>query len=617
MVTISEMMAAAFQAFRSGRLSEAESACQQVLHQEPGHAPALHLLGVMRYQRGRVEGAILYYQQAIAADPDFAEAHNSLGVALQARRDLPGAIAAFQRALELKPDYLQAHYNLGNAFQEGGMLEAAIAQFRQVLTLNPYHLGAINNLGIALQRQGRLEESIVQFRQALVIDPTHAPAQTNLGNALQDQGDLATALDYYRAALALQPADADTHSNLAKALHRMGKLEEAIDHYQQSIILKPRAQTCNSLGLVLRHQGDLQGAIAQFQSALQLDPQCADALANLGDVFLDQDNPELALRCFDRSLQLRPDHSHAHCQRGFTRLLDGDLAEGFSEYVPHFWRWKHPSPEADLPPWWEGGDLTGQTLLLDIEDEGGVEDGLQYIRYAPLLVERGGRVIVRCPNSLVRLLQSAAGVEAIVSRSGAIPPCQVYLPAMGLPVRFQTTLETVPASVPYLFPPPELNLVLESPPNTHTVGLVWGATVQVPSPQGNRSCPIAYLAPLLEVPNLAFFSLQTGAAAEDIGQLGEAVADLRDYLRDFAEIAAAIVQLDLVITVDHAIAHLAGAMGQPVWVMLPFAADCRWLRSRGTSPWYPTLRLFRQTAPGDWHSVVSQVAQALTDWRKN
>jgi tetratricopeptide (TPR) repeat protein len=612
MVTIAEATTIAFQAYQSGNLQQAEGICRQILQQQPDHAAVLHLLGVVFHQTGRLVDAVTCYQRAIAVLPTYAEAHNSLGVVLQRLGQLEAAASHLQTAIDLQPDYVQAHLNLGNVYQDQGNLAAAIEQFQQAIALKPDYAQAHNNLGSALQQQGQLQIAITHFYLALTYQPNSAIARSNLGSAFQEQGDFATAIDYYQQALQLQPQDANVHYNLGNAYRELEQLNLAIDHYQQALQLQPNfVEALVNLGLALKDDSQMDEATVHLQAALELQPQSANAHATLGDVLLDQGDVQAALACFEQALAIEPHHLHARYHRGFAQLLLGELGQGFDDYTAYL---RHGLPLS--PAQWQDTDLRGQKILLTCSDELGFGDAIQYVRYAKLLVDRGAQVIVQCPAPLARLFRTIAGVEGVVTQVPEGLEFSIQVPLLLLPWLWGTTLSTIPAQ-PYLSLPSETFPLGTAGDDRCKVGIVWSGMRRFRNIYRDRSCPLSQFQPLLALPHIAFYSLQRGEAAADLAHLPAGqVQDLSDRLQDFADTAAAIAQLDLVITIDTAVAYLAGALGRPVWVLLPYAPDCRWLLDRADSPWYPTMRLFRQQAPGDWQGAIAQVTSALQNWQK-
>jgi Tfp pilus assembly protein PilF len=470
------------------------------------------------------------------------------------------------------------------------------------------------SLAIALQHHqaGRLPEAEEIYRQVLQQQPNQVDALQLLGVIVYQSGQLEDAIAYYRQALALNPALSQVHGNLGIALKQQGLLEEATQHYQKAIALNPNsAQFHYNLGIALRELDRLESATLHFKQATALQQNFVEAYDNLGDVLEQQGQYEEALVCYDKAIGLKPDFAMAHWHRAEVLLRRGEFSRGFAEYE---WRWGigifGQKPTFEAPPW-DGSHLKGKTILL--YGEQGYGDRIQFIRYAPLVRERGGRVIAVCLAPLTQLLTTVPGIERVLDLDAEVPEFDVHAGLMSLPLLLGTTPQTIPAQIPYLKVPELSKIKLEAPTNTRLkVGIVWAGNAMNRNLR-RRTCGLQSFFPLLETPGVAFYSLQVGSRSQDLTALPASiqVQDLSSQLRNFTDTAAVIAQLDLVISIDTSVAHLAGALGKPVWVLLPFVAEWRWMLRREDSPWYPTMRLFRQESLGDWSGVMARVAEAL------
>ncbi|QZZ18947.1 tetratricopeptide repeat protein [Leptothermofonsia sichuanensis E412] len=615
MVSISEAFANAFQAYQVGNLFEAEWTCQQIVEQQPGYVPALHLLGAIAYQTGRLDTAIARYQQLLSVEPDHWEAQGNLAVALQDRGQWEESAHHFQRALALNPNHASAHYNFANLLRKQQDWEAAIAHYRQAIALNPSHARAHNNLGQALRQQGQLAAAEEQFRQALALEPENPELHNNLGNVLQEQGRVEAAIAQYQQSLMVKGDNPEVYFNLGNAMSALGQIEGAITYYASALQLGlERAEVHNNLGLMLQERRQLERAVDHFQRAVALNPDAPSLLTNLGIALYEQNDLEGAIAQYRRAIALDPDYIDAHLNLSFALLVEGNFPEGFAEY-----EWRFRVPEFQVPELpgdrWEGADLQGKTLLLYAEQ--GFGDAIQFIRYVPILAQRGASIIVACAPELHRLFAPIPGITQLIPKTGPFPPADFHLPLMSLPLILQSTLETLLHETPYLSPLTSLPSLLSPLPPACKIGITWaGAPSSNPHQfrsYRNKSASLPLFMALQSIPQVALYSLQVGSHASDVTQSGfeGVVQDLSPQLKDFADTAAAIAGMDLVISVDTAVAHLAGALGKPAWLLLPFACDWRWMRHREDSPWYPTMRLFRQDSPGDWAGVMAKVIAAL------
>ncbi len=477
-------------------------------------------------------------------------------------------------------DQAAALVRAGLEQQQAERHDEAERYFYRALALEPGSAEIQLHLGNLFRVLGRHEAALHCCREAIRLAPDFAQAHNNLGNAHLDQGHLGDAIAEYRRAIALDAGLPEAHFNLAGALIQSGDLGDAADGYREAARLKPDFATAHlNLGFLLEERGDAQGAIAAYRAAIAADPKLVEAHVNLG-------------------MQL---------------LLTGRFAEGWEEYE---WRLRYPEYGAATAGAlrWDGAALGGRTILLDCEQ--GFGDAIQFLRYAPMVAERGGRVLVRCAPELGGLFAGTPGVAAVIPRDARPPPFDVHCPLPSLPRVFGTRLENVPGRIPYVHADAEKSARwkerLAGGAGERKVGLVWASQSRHRTASA-KSVPLEALAPLASVPGLRFYSLQKGAAARQAlhPPPGMPMVDLSGDLADFSDTAAAAANLDLVISVDTAVAHLAGAMGRPAWTLLKFAPDWRWLLERGDCPWYPTMRLFRQRRTGDWSETIHETAQAL------
>ena len=609
--TIAAQLEQAQQHYQSGNLAEAEATYRRIVQQDPRQVEALFWLALLADQSGRTQDSINYYEQVLAIQPNSAEAHGNLGSVLLKLGKVEGAIAHHRRALALMPDNAKAHYNLAIALYEQKQDLEAIDLYRQAIAVQPDYANAHHNLGMALYRQAKPEEAIACYRQAVELEPNHASAHNSLAVALYQQNKLDEAIEHYQQAIAIHPGYVNAHDNLGIALKQQGKLEAAATHFQQAIAFNPSyANAYINLGNAMRELGRFNEAIAYCQESIRLQPTNADAYNTYGCVLVDLARFKDAIACFEDAVRLRPDFADAHLNMGIILLQIGEFRRGFEEY---HWRWKTKQcPDLRYTQaLWTGESLHGKVILLTAEQ--GFGDTIQFARYAPMVAARGGEVIIACQKPLLRLLSTVPGVSRCVDRDKDNIDIHTHAPLLELPYILGTTTDTIPANVPYLSPPSQSSIQLDVPPNTQLkIGIVW-ATNPSNSTSGKRSCALSHFLSLLEVPGIALYSLQKEQPAtdRDLLQNTPRLQDLQEQLTDFADTAAAIAQLDLIITVDTAVAHLAGALGKPTWTLLPHIADWRWLSDRDDNPWYPTMRLFRQNQPADWDSVMQQVRQAL------
>ncbi|OYD81072.1 tetratricopeptide repeat protein [Azospirillum brasilense] len=581
MATIIEALLAAIDHHQSGRLAEAATLYGRILEADPEQPDAAQFLGVLHAQTGRPADGVRLLRRALALRPDSASGQSNLAGALQTMGDAAGAEAGYARALRLDPLLADAHASRAGALRDLNRVPEAARSAQRALALLPASADALVNLAETALAERRAGEAERLAGRAAALAPGSPAAQMMLGSscAAQKRWDAAEAA--YRAALDLAPGYGAAWGNLGSLLAGQGRFDEALE------------------------------AFAMAEGRGFSGPSLWSAR---GGALLAMARPVEALADFDRVLEARPGDAGMRWNRGFARLLAGDYDGGWPEFD-----WRRHDSRAE-PPWrrfaqptWTGGDIAGRTILLYAEQ--GLGDTLQFARYVPLVAERGARVILEVQRPLINALSDLPGVERLVARGDPLPDFDLECPLMSLPRAFGTRLGEVPTAVPYLQPDPQRAAAwserLADGPGLR-VGLVWAGNPRFPG-DALRSPRLAGLRPVLDVPGVRFFGLQMGPGREDLEGMAmpPSFMDLGPEIADFADTAAIMANLDLVISSCTGPAHLAGALGVPVWVVLPLSPDWRWLLGREDSPWYPTARLFRQTRVGDWAEVAGRVADAL------
>ncbi len=649
------MCARAIEYHQRGKLAEAERIYHQILEVDPRHADSLHLLGVLAHQIGRDEIAIKLISRAIAVDRRPAAFHSNLGTALQAMGRLGEAVACYERALainpllaeaemnlgavleaqgkhdlaeahiratlELRPDLAEVHVNLGNILQAQGKLEEAVASHERAIALQPGFAEAFLNYANTLQAQGKLDDAVAGYKKAIDLKPGMAEAYGNLGNALLAQNQLDEADARYQQALALKPNYAEAHYNQGNLRQAQGRLPEAATCYEHAIALKPElAEAHYNLGNTLHALDLLDDAEASFKRALARRPEYAEAHYNLGCVLEDLGRLEEAMTSIGRALEIRPDFSRAGFGLALAQLRDGDFATGWRNYES---RWQ--SPDHDTPrrayrqPLWAGEKLaTGRLLLWG---EQGVGDQIMFAGLLPQAIRSGNQIVLDCDARLEPLFaRSFPQIEVVSGRQPAdvgTMGIAAHMPTGSLPGIFRASQDAFAATVsPYLRADrtEAEQFRTRYSDGRRLIGLAWYTRNQK---TGRKRCiGLESFAPLFALPGIRWISLQYGDFDRLEQEAAAAHAPLLidrsvDQFADIDRFAAQIAALDQVVTIDNSTAHLAGALGLPVWLLLPFAADWRWLEKRSDSPWYPTLRLLRQSKIGDWGSVVESLLKDI------
>ncbi len=645
-------------------LGRREAAAERFRHAaelEPRNAEAHANLGVTLTELGQPQAAEAALETALVLAPDWADGWFNLANARLRQMRLPQAEAAYRRALTLAPGHADAHANLAATHKALGRKDLALAHYADAARLKPNDPQVLQNHALTLADLGRHAEAVPIYEAAIAIAPNIASLHTNLGSALQewarghqDTGVLPLldrAILSHLAAIAVDPGLLPARSNLGLALLARGRTPEAVQAFQDAIARWPEvASLYSNLGQCLCDLKRYPEAEAACLRALELDPQMAEAWSTLGNVLVgrrEHAEAEIAYRqavelrphmaggwcnlgvalfrenrtdeadaAYAQALALDPTLADAHWNQALVRLQRGDYAAGFDQYE---WRLKRPGRLRDeaqyRQPLWEGASLGGAAILIHAEQ--GFGDALQCVRFLSQVAARGGRVVLQARAPLKRLLEHAPGVATFVSDGEAAPEVACRLPLFSLPRLFARSLDDLPGAIPYLSADPDLTALWRARLGEHDegrlrVGLVWSGNVTSEVEQG-RSIPLQAFAPLA-LPGVRLVSLQKGDGLEQLANPPFDVLDLgASYLDgDFAETAAVLANLDLLVTCDTAAVHLAGALGVRTWLAVSTVADWRWLEGRSDSPWYPSVRIFRQQARGDWDEVFGAIADALT-----
>ena len=562
----------------AGRLAEAANGFTEVLALEPDQPQALLFAGVLAFRMGELDRSAALLERAVAVRPTLPEAHFAHGNALWAARRRSEARAAWQNAIRFDAQHVGALLNLAQAQEQSGEAELAVANCRAAIGVRPDHPQPWTILSSALRSIGDAQRALTAADTAVKLSPTSAPAHHQRGMALKLLGRPTEAAAALRKAVAHDPGSAPSHLNLANVLHDLGDLAGAEHHCRAAITIDPSmAEAHTVLGFLLTQTCDLPGAIAACENAIRISPAL----------------------------------SEAHCNLGIALLTAGDLPKGFARYE---WRKRHPVYGKEffsLPdPEWLGQPLDGKRIVIMAEQ--GLGDAIMFARYACVLADLGATVMIACDRRLVSLLSGAPGVTKAFAKTRTMPGFDFWVDQMSLPLLCKTTTDTVPSSQPYLAADPGRAQIWHSrlgPRVRHRVGLVWAGN-PLHTNDANRSCPPSLLHAIIDRPDIEAVSVQVGAAASQATSLG--LIDWSPYLVDYAETAALVDTLDLVITVDTSVAHLAAALGKPTWIMLPHCPEWRWLHKRADTPWYECVHLFRQPRAGDWNSVIQAITQALS-----
>jgi tetratricopeptide (TPR) repeat protein len=602
---------------RAGRFDEAERIYDAILAIDPRDFEALHFSGVLKHQQGRSADALRLVAAALRARPGSADALVNYGVILETLQRHEDALASFDRALTLGADQAALHFNRGNVLHTLARYAEALASYDAALALAPELADAHYHRGNTLAALDRHADALASYDRALVLAASRADILANRGAVLLELECTDAALESLDRALALDPDNFAALNNRGNALGKLERYGDALASYERALALRPDdADALSNRGLALSELGRYDDALADYARALALAPDFIPGHLKRGHTLVRLARMADALASFGAAIALNPRDAEANFNAALARLCLGDFGEGWKQYEYRWERKKYAVARPSLPrPLWRGEeDLRGQTILLTAEQ--GLGDAIQFARYAPLVAARGAKVVLAVHRPLKALMQSVPGVAQIVADDEALPAFDHYCPLPSLPLAFDTVLATIPAQIPYLWPQQErLARWRDRLPQTGRlrVGICWAGNRDHQNDR-RRSIPLERFAEILSVPSVDFVSLQKAVGAPEAAVLRACgVAQLGGEFADFSDTAAVVAMLDLVIAVDTSVAHLAGAMGKAVGLLVPFSPDFRWLLERTDSPWYPTMRLFRQSAIDDWQGPLDRVRGELAD----
>jgi tetratricopeptide (TPR) repeat protein len=569
----------------SGQLTEAEKCCHQILVANPDHADSLHLLGLIAIQAKNYDRAVEQITLAISHNPKSPDYFSNLGSVLQRQGRFEEAVKSYNLALSLKPTFAEAWHNLGNVLQKLKRYDEARSSYDQALKINPRYLEALNKAGLLLMELESFEGALEYFSRSDQVMPREANTLYMMGYCLQRLLRFNEALACYNLVLELAPDNADTHHNL---------------------------------GIVYQELGQHDEALARFEKALHIKPLFIEALRSRANSLAELRRFDEAFSDLDKSISFKPNYADAYFNAALLRLLTGDFAAG---WAGREWRWKCPALRLDdrqfsQPVWLGDQQIDGKTILLHSDE--GLGDAIQFARYVPMVAELGALVLLEVQEELQPLMAELSGVSQCMPKStGKLPDFDFHCPLSSLPLAFETQIGTVPSAERYLPVPEDVRRQAWEKRlgsrNRLRIGLVWSGNPHHKNDR-RRSMNLSSLAPILEL-DATFVSLQKNIRAEDKSSLLEhsGISNVAEHLQDFTDTAALISCLDLVISVDTSVAHLAGALGCPVWILLPYTPDWRWLLDRHDSPWYESARLFRQGQTREWSSVLDRVGKALQE----
>lgn len=608
-------LASAVGLYQQRKFALAKAACDAVLEIDPKQFDAIHLLAVIAAHGRDFQGAVDLFSKAIEINPLDAEPYANRGNALRSLKQLDAAVASYDQAIALKPDYAEAHSNRGNALSDLQQYEAALRSYDQALSLAPNQAGSYFNRGNVYGKLKDIEAAVASYTEAIRIKPNYPQALFKRGTALSELKQWQAAVHDFDKVIALKPDHTKAYLNRGLALAELKQTDAAIESYNHAIRLNPEDdQTHFNRGNALLGDQQFEAAIASYDLAIDLNPNHSDAFINRGNALSALGQHDAAMVSWDLATIIKPNDAIAHWNKALGYLLQGDFDRGWRLYE---WRWRYTKsplvPLDSTQPTWRGREsLQGKRIVLSSEQ--GLGDTIQFIRYARLVAERGGRVIARVPPELMQVLSGVEGVSELMLDTGALPDFDFQCSLLSLPLAFRTTLATIPSASAYLKSDPARLAHWKQQLGARTkprVGIVWRGRAGHVNDH-NRSIALAALVDFLPA-GFDYISLQKEMPEADAAVLAAhpQIRHFEEELRDLSDTAALCELMDVVVCVDTSVAHLSAALGRPTWILLPFVPDWRWLLDRDDSPWYPTAKLYRQGADRQWKGVFERVRADL------
>jgi tetratricopeptide (TPR) repeat protein len=646
----------AFQLQQNNQLNDAESIYRKILEINASHLGAQTMLGIIYVHSNRDQEGIKLLQSSLLKDSKQYWAHNALGIGLLNTSQYEKACLSFEDAISVRSDFIEAYFNLAKAQKSLEKYEDAVISYSKCISLNSNYADAYNNRGtIYLQNLKDLEKALSDFKNFLKIQPNSWNSFYNIANCYSELKEYEEALKnydqaielnpnnpdiylscgvtYYKLeqhedalksyghALELDPSNADVYFSRGVTYYELGKYEEALKNYDQAIELKSdEVHAYTNRAIVNVELKFYKDAFKDFDCAINIKPDFFETYSSRGVLFTKLKQHEKALKDFNHAIELKPDIGNAYFNKAILKFLEGHFEEGLELFE---WRWKttflNLQPRDFKQPLWLGQESLTNKIIL-IHHEQGLGDSIQFSRYIPLLDKyHPKKILLEAPQVLISCLSTLRGNFKIVRLGDPLPHFDCYCPIMSLPLAFKTTLENIPSEMPYLYADKNKISLWETKLGTKInprVGLVWSGFKGHKNDR-NRSLLLNQLKPIFDLP-FEFHALQKEIREIDLEVLNNEskIRQHQNELIDFSDTAALIEHLDLVVSVDTSVAHLAGALGKKVFLMLPYAPDYRWMDERLDSPWYPTMRLFRQPQEDDWNSVVSEICHEMSNFLK-
>ena len=609
-----------FNLYTHGKLQKALDDSKELLREFPNSAILYNINGTVNVGLQLFNEGMNSFKKALKIKPDYVEVHNNMGIAFKDQGDQEKAIKSFKQAIEIKPDFYEAYNNIGVVLKDQGDQEKAIENYEHAVKIKPDYVEAYYNMGNAFKTQGKLEEAIEAYNKAVSIDPDYFKAYNNLGNSLRERGKLEDSIDAFNKALIVNPDYAETHNNMGITLQEMGKLQEAIEAYNKAVLINPKyAEGYNNMGNTFRNQEKLEESLGAYSKALSINPNYADAYNNMGNSLREIGKLEEAIEAYNKALSIKHDYADIYWNLSLINHLRGNLIDGFELYEYRLKKEEITVRPARIPFKWDGKQsLRGKHFL--VYEEQGLGDTIQFCRYLPLLEEKGAKVSFKVKSKLHQLLGTLKTKADFLSEMPLDERIDFESPLLSLPYLFGTSLSTIPGQNPYLYAQEDVFKTWKKTlsGDTFKIGICWQGSKR-PLDIG-RSFPLSLFEGISKIPTVELINLHKGEGNKQLEEISFLLTTLGSQFDSgpdsFIDTAAVMMNCDLIITSDTAVAHLAGALGCQTWVALKYIPDWRWMLDRTDSPWYPTIKLYRQKIRGEWIDVFKKMEKNLRDLLK-
>lgn len=613
----------ALQLHQTGKLGEAKELYMEILNQNPDHANALYLLGMIAYQCNDFDKAVEYLNKAATVFPS-ADIYKLLGDIYYDLKEFPLSVQNYQKALDLKPDFALVYYNLGIILTQNKDIDGAILCYQKAIEYQSDYAEAYFNIADCLRQVKETDIAIACYQKVMELQPDNADAYLNLGNIYKNENKYDDAICCYEKAIELNPKKPDSHYNIGLAFYLKGDLDKAIKSYQKAISLNNDFREAHfNLGLTYYYKCEFEKSLSHYQRVLEINPGDQDIHINLGNLYKQLKQLDMAVHCYNKALELNPNNINALFNLGLTNILMKNFEQGWKlfEYRFHGSKGHYPEIVYSEPRKWDGSPLSGKTIYAHYE--AGFGDTIQFVRYLPLLNDMDANVLLKVQPELEELLKANDLKAKLIPHSAYYESLRYdyFITLMSLPYRFNTNESNIPSPSGYLKACDKKVARYKKEffdNNKLKIGFAWQRKVMGFSDNNNSIAHIKTFLPLLKHEGVQFYSLQKGEDTEQLNDIPETIKiiNLGDTFNDFSDTAAAIENLDLVITIDNVLAHLAGAMNKPAWVLLPYVPNWRWFLDSNQTPWYDSVRLFRQTTPGNWDEVINEISSSLKAYNK-